>query len=141
MAHLLDQSWLTDERLFCPIVPLRSAGTRSRYRVDAARLAMALALYERSERKPAAKLDDLVPRYLPSLPIDPYSGEPFHYRISAGERIEGAGVAQPGQGVLWSTGPDRTDHAAQRNGDLLADDDPEWTRGRFDLVKLVPRWR
>jgi hypothetical protein len=47
---------------------------------------------------------------------------------------------QPGQGVIWSTGPDRADNAAQRDGDSRADDDPEWTRGQYDLVKLVPRW-
>lgn len=140
VARLLDASWLTDERLFCPVVPLRSAGTRSRCRVDAARLAVALSLYALTERKPADSLDNLVPKYLPALPIDPYSGQPFHYRISPGERIEGVGLVDPGQGVLWSTGPDRVDDGAHKSGDWLPDDDPEWTRGGLDLVTPVPRW-
>jgi hypothetical protein len=140
VARLLDASWLTDPSLFCPTVPLHHAGTRSQWRVDAMRLSVALALYEQSERKPAEKLDDLVPKYLPKLPIDPYSGQPFHYRVSAGERIEGVGVVQPGQGVLWSTGPDGIDHGANHGGDWLPDADPEWGRGRFDLVTLAPHW-
>src|SRR5439155_13615126 len=44
-ARLLDASWLADERLFCSIAALRSAATRARWRVDARRQAVALALY------------------------------------------------------------------------------------------------
>ena len=45
-------------------------------------LQIALALYEVEQGRPAAKLDDLVPRYLPALPIDPYSGQSFNYRVA-----------------------------------------------------------
>jgi len=44
-------------------------------------LITALARYQAEQGKAAKKLDDLVPRYLPALPIDPYSGKPFQYRV------------------------------------------------------------
>ncbi len=46
VARLLRESWLNDDRLFAPVVPLRAAATRSQWRVDSTRLAVALALYE-----------------------------------------------------------------------------------------------
>ena len=44
---------------------------------------MALALYQAEHGKPAASLDELGP----DLPEDPYARQPFHYRLSTGERI------------------------------------------------------
>src|SRR5262249_39800321 len=67
----LAASWLSDEQLFAPGVPLRAAATRARWRVDACRLAVALALYQLQEGRPAIRLEDLVPKYLPQLPPDP----------------------------------------------------------------------
>jgi hypothetical protein len=140
-AQLLDASWLSDERLFCSVARLRAVATRSRWRVDAARQAVALGLYHMDNAKPAAQLVDLVPKYLPDgLPDDPYSGQKYRYRISPGEHVVGAGAARPGQGVLWSTGPDRTDHGGQNHGGPLRDDDAQWGRGGFDLVTLAPLW-
>jgi hypothetical protein len=83
--------------------PLRIA-RRSRCQVEAARLQVALALYQVHHGRPAASLDDLVPRHFAELPLDPYSGKPFRYRISKGERInpdkEDSPLVQPGQGIL-----------------------------------------
>jgi hypothetical protein len=147
LGRLLDASWVSDEQLFPPVVRLRSAATRARWRLDSARLAVALALYRLRERKPAATLKDLVPRYLPELPVDPYSGKAFGYRISKGERLAIVGgepgnwTARPGQGVIWSTGPDRLDHGGLRHGGALADDDPRWTSEGCDLITVVPPWR
>jgi hypothetical protein len=125
LAHLLDDSWLSDERLFAPVVPLRTAALKSQATVDSSRLILALALYRMKEGKTAKKLDDLVPKYMSELPIDPYSGQPFRYRISPGEFIGvDRGQAQPGQGLLWSVGPNRIDDGG------LAD----------DLLKFVPHW-
>jgi hypothetical protein len=149
VARWLDASWLSEPRLFAPVGQLRAAATRSRWRVAAYRQAIALALYEMREKKPAEKLDDLVPKYLDSLPVDPYSGQPFHYRISQGERLIGgmgdeAGGAivqvHRGQGVLWSTGPDRVDHGGLRNGAALDENDTQWKNAGLDLITLVPRW-
>lgn len=64
--------------------------------------------------------------YLESVPMDPFSDEPFRYRISAGEllvpppsMISGTGSAtppgarpreiKPGQALFWSVGPDGVD--------------------------------
>jgi hypothetical protein len=147
LARLLEESWLTDLRLYAPVVPLRAAANRARWRVDASRLAVALGLYQLREGKSAQKLEALVPNYLPRLPVDPYSGQAFRYRISTGEVLEipgGEGLAwvrvPPGQGILWSTGPDRVDHGGRRHAGEAPDDDPLWARGGFDLITLVPRW-
>ena len=129
MFHLLDSSWLADDRLFCSVGPLRDAGTRARWRVDAMRLALALSLYRLEEGKSAPALPDLVPKYLPDgLPIDPYSGQAFHYRIANGQE------------TVWSTGPDRVDQGGRNHGGELLDDDARWARGDFDLIKQAPRW-
>lgn len=145
LARLLDDSWLSDERLFAPAEVLRAAGTRARWRADATRLAVALGLYQLREGKPARRLEDLVPKDLPTLPVDPYSGQAFRYRISQGEEIEVHGRGGPeralaGQGVVWSTGPDRVDHGGRRHAGDVPDDDPLWVRREFDLVTVVPRW-
>ena len=51
----------------------------------AMQLKLALRWYQADNGKPADNLDELVPKYLPSIPIDPYDGEPFRYRLSHGE--------------------------------------------------------
>jgi hypothetical protein len=154
LARLLDASWLSDERLFAPVVPLRAAATRARWRLDSCRLRVALALYRLREGKPARTLEALVPGYLPQLPGDPYSGQAFRYRVAqqqehlefAGdEPFEGKngpdrGHVQPGQGILWSTGPDRVSHDGRHHGGGLADDDPRWANEGLDLIAVVPYW-
>ena len=139
--RLVDSSWLSDDRLFCPIVQLREASTRARCRVDATRLAIALSLYHLDEGKPAKELQDLAPKYLPTgLPTDPHSGQSYRYRIAPrNEPLNDIG-AVPGQGIVWSTGPDRVDHGGRTDGGHLPDDDPQWSRGEFDLITLVPQW-
>jgi hypothetical protein len=85
---------------------------RSKCDVRAARLQVALALYELDHGRPAKSLEELVPRYLPAVPRDPFTRQPFHYRISKGEEIaesqlsgeadaESFRKVSPGQGVLW----------------------------------------
>jgi hypothetical protein len=112
---------------------------------------VALGLYQLRENETARRLQDLVPKYLPELPPDPYTGAPFHYRLSkGGEAIEFRAterigdwqdrVLSPGQGILWSAGPDRVDHGGHKHGGVMLDDDPRWGEG-FDLVTLVPHWR
>ena len=53
-------------------------------------LKLALRLYQADNGKPAETLDELVPKYLPSIPLDPfdYYGKPFRYRLSRGEEID-----------------------------------------------------
>jgi hypothetical protein len=154
MAQLLDESWLPDERLFAPVVPLRAAATRSQWRVAASRLMVALALYQLHEGKAAPHLRALVPKYLPALPLDPYRGRDFGYRVSGGEQIEMAGgeafqgrigpdrgAVNPGQGVFWSTGPDRVNDGGRKHGGLPHDDEAAGPGGGCDLVTVVPNWQ
>jgi hypothetical protein len=100
LARLIEQSWLR------PLLPQWSGDHPRRAYVEglahlrAARLQLALALYQIEEGKPAATLDDLVPRYLAELPVDPFTGRGFQYRVSQGERWpdegRGAAVGTPG---------------------------------------------
>lgn len=58
------------------------------------------------------RLDDLAPRFIGELPIDPWSGKPFVYR-----RVE-PGSESPGRGfVLYSVGSDRTDDGGKGPAD------------------------
>jgi hypothetical protein len=121
-----------------------------RCRVRAVRLQVALAAYQAKERKPAARLDDLVPRYLKTIPVDPFSGRPFGYRVSAGEKIEVAQwqpegeprflTVSAGQGVLWSTGADRSDDGGRKQGLDLDGSAPSSREPGLDLIFLVPQW-
>ncbi len=84
-------------------------------------LKLALRWYQADNGKPAENLDELVPKYLPSLPPNPFDDKPFRYQLSRGEEIVlplGAGPAveggaaptqkvPPGQGVLWGEGKNR----------------------------------
>jgi hypothetical protein len=148
LARLLDASWLAEEKLFARVLPLRAAATRGRSRLEACRLCVALKLYQLEENKTAQRLDDLVPKYLPQVPVDPYSGQPFRYRISEGERLQvigdaaqlgpGLGVVQRGQGIVWSTGPDRVDNGGRSHGGAFGDNDPRWLTPELDLITIAP---
>jgi hypothetical protein len=59
--------------------------------------AIALRLYRKEHGRYPENLSALVPRYLPSVPADPFDGKPLRYRR------EGTGFR------LWSIGPDRKD--------------------------------
>jgi len=141
VAALLDASWLADERLFTLALPLRFESTRSRWRTDAALLKTALALYRLEEGKNAPDLAALTPKYLPTLPVDPYTNAPFGYRISAGENIPQVGPVLPGQPILWCAGPDHVNDGGRIHGDRWTDDNPQWFRGGLDLVAVVPMWK
>ena len=54
----------------------------------AAILKLAARLYEAETGAPPDSLARLVPKYLPEVPADPYDGQPFRYRLSAGETIQ-----------------------------------------------------
>lgn len=113
------------------------------------RLKLALVLFEARHGQPAKRLEQLVPHELASLPIDPFNGEPFRYRISPGEtlRIWPADVEMraagelgpdekitvaPDQVIVWSVGPDGHDE----DGRIV--NDGSHSRWDGDLVFLVP---
>lgn len=55
------------------------------FRVAAAGAAAALAAYRRDRRRWPASLGDLVPGYLASVPLDPFTGAPLLYSPGTGE--------------------------------------------------------
>jgi hypothetical protein len=149
----LEASWLDDPQLYCHVHHLHAAANRARWQLAASRLSVALVSYQLREGKPAAKLADLVPRDLPEVPVDPYTGQEFLYRVSEGERLtiidgvtgmplvnQGLAVLA-GEGIVWSTGPDRTDDGGRRLGNRVRFENPVWNRPGFDLITKVPRWR
>jgi hypothetical protein len=123
-------------------------------RVDrrAVALRLAVRLYQAERQTTPAALDDLVAAgYLPAVPADPYDGAPFRYRVAGpdGEALGppprvrvGPGPppapppvsrAEPGQPILWSVGPNRSDDGGR--GLPVAPGNPG---SREDLVYLVP---
>jgi hypothetical protein len=65
---------------------------------EVVRLATALRCFQAENGRPAKKLAELIPKYLSSIPLDPYDGRPLRYRLSAGEEIAwppGYGEAMP----------------------------------------------
>jgi hypothetical protein len=63
--------------------------------------ALALRLYRKENGRYPENLQQLVPKYLPSVPIDPYDGKPLRYRklqkgfkvwIVGGNRKDDGGV-------------------------------------------------
>jgi hypothetical protein len=120
-------------------------------RIRALRIVTALALHETEHGQPARELEDLVRRgYLPSVPVDPFSGEAFHYRLSTGEQINCAaeneeGALRPcaipaGRGILWSVGPDGVDDGGVNQASLRGNLDAHgWARQKLDIIYLVPR--
>jgi hypothetical protein len=142
VARWFDSSWLADERIFCSLAPLRAAAMRSQWRVDSFRLVMALGHHRIETGNQARELQDLVPKYFPDgLPTDPYSGQPYRFRVAA---ANDAGLIpldiEPGNAVLWSTGPDKIDHGGLKDANRVPDTDARWRTGELDLIKPAPRW-
>jgi ABC-type transport system involved in multi-copper enzyme maturation permease subunit len=138
LEGLMRSSWLAGS--FPTTAPLQRAAQRSSCLVRGTRLQLALALYQAEHGKPAASLDDLGP----ALPEDPYARQPFHYRVSRGERITwsrtlpGGGVeavreVPAGWGIVWSAGPDGSDDGGTRQWDASAP-----SAGGRDVIFLVP---
>ena len=71
---LLTPAYTSAVNAFC-----RSAAQR-----DSADAAIAAELYRRKNGKWPAKLDDLVPEFLPAVPADPFTNQPLVMKTSAG---------------------------------------------------------
>jgi hypothetical protein len=121
------------------------------YPVRVAALQVALRLYQAEVGRPAEQLTDLVPKYLPAIPLDPYDGQPFRYRLSRGEFLDWPppdyewDSGKPydprrvpaGQGILWSVGRDGHDDGGHAQ-ELPQDSPPERPADRIFLVPLPP---
>jgi hypothetical protein len=152
-----------DAAKFTWLWPVRGIGMHARHRdrhgwtcnLRATRLKLILALYQFEQKKPAPNLEALVPQYMSDVPIDPYSGGPFHYRVSKGENIteqffdegrfhfshepkERIRHIPAGQGILWNVGLDGVDNGGAKHGVSL--DTSEWISGGLDQIFIVPKW-
>ena len=81
----------------------------------ATRIIVACHLFQRETGRKPATLDELVPRYLPDVPLDPFDGKPFRYN--------------PDLGVIYSVGESLTD----LGGEAYA---PDTSRMRLDPTAL-----
>ena len=68
-------------------VPELSVWYYAQAQLHGSAIRLALMLYQCDHDRLPETLDALVSMYLPSLPADPYSGGPFQYRVSPGERL------------------------------------------------------
>lgn len=82
--------------------------------VRAVQTAIALVLYYRDRGTLPDRLEELTPRYLSAVPIDPFRNAPLLYKISGGETVQGNFLPDQrlqmksidrGDGILWLTAP------------------------------------
>ncbi|MCC6580634.1 MAG: hypothetical protein IT440_09340 [Phycisphaeraceae bacterium] len=101
--------WCSPSRWVLPYYGIVAA-TRERYLAhrEGAIIGIALELYRREYGDYPAKLDALVPAYLPTLPVDRITGGPLLYHVT------------DGQPVVYSVGADRDDDGGRRGTDLYA---------------------
>lgn len=93
------------ERLrYAPLPEITASFSRASYLYEVATLkrdatltAIALELYHRRRGAYPAALAELVPQFLPSVPLDRYDGRPLKYRLESGKPL------------LYSVGVDRDD--------------------------------
>ena len=78
----------------------RKNAIRAELDLTASEIVCALKAYEITNSKPPEQLVDLVPTFLPSIPIDPFDGKPLRYRSD--------GTTW----VIWSVGSDLKDDNA-----------------------------
>ncbi len=64
-------------------VKIVQSSTQTATRIDLARVAIALELYQREHGNYPATLAPLAPQYIAELPLDLVTGKPLHYRIKA----------------------------------------------------------
>src|SRR5207237_7452379 len=112
------------------------------------KLKLALLLFEAEKGRLPASLDELVPDFLPAVPLDPFSGQRFHYRVSRGEKFQPQRRTDrpeqdvsPGQAIFWSVGPDGIDHGGTKQGDdRTMHNSAWWSEREWHWILLVPRW-
>ena len=101
-------------------------GAQSRYALGecghaALRIDVALRRYQADNGRYPEELDALAPKYLPELPPDPFSGEPFHHRLE-GDRWTFYSV---GSDLDDDGGPEAASRLALEEGDLVYRSHPE----------------
>lgn len=77
----------------------------------ATEVVLAILQFEKNESHPPANLSELVPRYLESIPSDPYDGKPLRYKVKS-----------DGTWIVYSIGPDQMDDGGLKAGEYSSFD-------------------
>ena len=99
---------------FLPGSDLRITAAQSQARSDGLLIGLALTAYKRENQRWPATLSELSPRFLPTVPVDPVTGEALHYRLTAdGPLVYSVGVNRrddggrptpiPGNALRWDS--------------------------------------
>jgi hypothetical protein len=102
-----------------------TAAAQARHRQ--AQLAKAMWQYRLAEGRFPTDLSQLAPQYLPSVPVDPFTGEPMKLKIS-----------DDGSVIVYSAGPDLDDDDGGRDIDYSNQASNGWP-GDGDVVFVVYR--
>jgi len=103
------------EGLLAPVrLPWYAVVGRGDVSLRATRIRAAIALYQRENGKLPDNLDALCPKFLPTVPLDPFSGKPLRYEKT-----------QDGW-KLWSVGSDLKDDGGTVNDAPHRIDDPDY---------------
>jgi hypothetical protein len=91
-------------RILLPVYP----GIIVRYHRRAADLAatgvvIAACQFEQAEHRPPTSLQELVPKYMPDIPLDPFDGAPLRYHIRPN-----------GKWIVYSVGPNQIDEDGEQ---------------------------
>jgi|GEM_PF-3365250 len=98
------------------------------------RTVLALELYQSAHGEYPDSLDKLTPELLPEVPIDPYNGKPFGYRLIDAENDPlGRGY------ILYVVGIDGEDNGGERHPDLNIEALGSNSGRGFDYVISDPR--
>ena len=84
-------------------------------RAQVTRLAIACKVFESETGEPPSGLEKLMPAYFEELPLDPYTGKDFVYRL-----------LPEGGFVIYSVGSDERDDGG------ISSDDIVWQEGRAE---------
>ena len=83
--------------------------------IDCARVALGIERYRLAKGALPKVLDDLVPRYIDEVPIDPFDGKPVRYKLT-----------EPGY-IVYSIGEDGTDEGGLEKDKVAKKGDPhDW---------------
>ena len=85
---------------FWSMVAQRAASYHALQRLG--QVAITLRLYRREHGRYPETLKELVPKYLPSLPVDPFDGKPLRYkRLAKGFKVWSIGMDMKDNGGVW----------------------------------------
>lgn len=90
------------------VMQATEAWTRGEVRRRVSPLGCAIERYRRTNGKYPADLQALVPSFIKALPLDPYTDQPFHYRVNADRS----------QFAVYTFGPNQQDDNGATWGDI-----------------------